>query len=108
MFTVDKANWTGYSLDGEQNNTINDNFTLNGLPNGLHNLTVYANDTYGNMGASETISFTVAVAEPESFPVVLGVAVSFTVALVVACLLVYRKNNSEKQTVTPKQRENNS
>jgi hypothetical protein len=108
MFTLDKANWTGYSLDGEQNITINYNFTLNGLPNGLHNLTVYANDTYGNMGASETISFTVAVAEPESFPVVLGVACSFTVALVVACLLVYRKNNSEKQTVTPKQRENNS
>lgn len=92
MFTLDKANWTGYSLDGEQNNTINDNFTLNGLPNGLHNLTVYANDTYGNMGTSKTINFTVAVAEPESIPVVPVAAVSIVaVAFVAAGLLVYHK-----------------
>ncbi|HEX7482914.1 MAG TPA: hypothetical protein VF350_05565, partial [Candidatus Bathyarchaeia archaeon] len=95
MFTVNKANWIGYSLDGQENNTISGNFTLNGLPNGLHNVTVYANDTYGNMGASETISFTVAVAEPESFPVVLGIAVSFTVALVVVGLFVYYKRKSK-------------
>ena len=92
MFTLDKANWTGYSLDDEENITISGNFTLNGLPNGMHNLTVYANDTYGNMGASETISFTVAVAEPEFFPVVPVAAVSVVaVALVVAGMLVYHK-----------------
>ena len=96
MFTVDKANWTGYNLDGQENNTISGNFTLNGLPNGLHNVTVYANDTYGNMGASKTINFTVAVAEPESFPVVPVVAVFIlVVALVAAGLLVHHKNSNK-------------
>jgi N-acetylneuraminic acid mutarotase len=62
VFTVDKpVNWIGYSLDGEENVTVTGNFTLTRLSNGLHKVTVYANDTSGNMGASETISFTVAV-----------------------------------------------
>ncbi len=92
MFTVDKANWTGYSLDGQENNTISGNFTFNGLPNGLHNVTVYANDTYGNMGASETIGFIVAVAKPESFPVVPAATIFVVVvALVAAGLFIYRK-----------------
>ena len=94
MFTVDKVNWTGYSLNGQKNSTISGNFTFNGLPNGLHNVTVYANDTYGNMGASETISFTVAIAKPESFTVVPVVAVfTVAVALVAAGLLVYHKKH---------------
>ncbi len=94
MFTLDKANWTGYSLDGKDNNTISGNFTLNGLPNGLHNVTVYANDTYGNMGASKTISFTVAVAQPESFPLMPVAAASIVAAaLVAAGLLVYHKKH---------------
>ena len=96
MFTLDKANWTGYSLDGQENSTISGNLTLNGLPNGMHNLTVYANDTYGNMGTSETISFTVAVAEPESFPVVPVAAVSI-VAVVVAVLLCRRHRKTISQ-----------
>jgi hypothetical protein len=96
MFTVDKANWTGYSLDCEENIPISGNFTLIGLPNGLHNVTVYANDTYGNMGASETINFTVAVAEPESFPVVPFAAIAIVAAIVAAVLLVYHKKRRTK------------
>ena len=102
MFTLDKANWTGCSLDGEENITISGNFTLIGLPNGLHNLTVYANDTYGNMGASETVSFTVAVAEPEAFPV-LHVAAAIAVIAIVAgaglLLLTRRKRHKEATRV---------
>ena len=92
MFTLDKANWTGCSLDGEENITISGNFTLIGLPNGMHNLTVYANDTYGNMGASETVSFTVAVPEPFPFvPVAAAVAVVAVAAVSAGLLLYFRK-----------------
>ena len=59
-FTVNKqTNWLGYSLDSKENVTIARNITLSALSNGTHNVTVYANDTYGNTGASKTIFFTV-------------------------------------------------
>jgi hypothetical protein len=51
----------GYSLDGQDNVTVTGNATLSGLSSGLHNVTVYANDTAGNMGVSETIKFTTAL-----------------------------------------------
>ena len=89
FFTVDKPfNWTGYSLDGKENITVTGNFTLTALPNGLHNLTIYANDTYGNKGASESVSFIVAV--PEPFPVVPVTAIAVA-AVVTAGLLIYNK-----------------
>jgi Kelch motif len=96
-FTVDKkANWRGYSLDGEENITVTGNFTLTDLPNGLHNLTVYANDTYGNMGVSETISFTVAVPEPFPVaPVAAGVAMVAVVIVAAGLLLYNRKRHKE-------------
>ena len=92
VFTVGQpTNWTGYSLDGKENITVTGNFTLTDLKNGSHNLTVYANDTYGNMGASEPVSFTVAV--PERFPFVpFAVAAVAVIAIVaVAGLLLYRR-----------------
>jgi hypothetical protein len=90
-FKLDKqANWTSYSIDNEGNVTVTGNVSLKGLLNGLHNLTVYANDTYGNMGASETISFTVAV--PEPFPFVpVAVASATTTTVVAIGVLVYFK-----------------
>jgi hypothetical protein len=57
-FTVDRpTNWTGYSLDGAANKTITGNTTLTGLTNGAHTVTVYANDTSGNMGSNTTNFF---------------------------------------------------
>jgi hypothetical protein len=57
-FTVNgPASWMGYSLDGQGNVTVAGNTTLPELPIGIHTLTVYANDTTGNMGASEPASF---------------------------------------------------
>jgi hypothetical protein len=50
--------WMGYSLDGEANVTVTGNTTLN-LANGAHGIIVYANDTSGNMGSSETVHFAV-------------------------------------------------
>jgi hypothetical protein len=50
-----------YSLDGMDNVTVSGNTTLSGLSNGAHNVTVYAIDEAGNFGASETITFTMAI-----------------------------------------------
>jgi N-acetylneuraminic acid mutarotase len=55
------VSWMSYSLDGQDNVTVSGNATLSGLSIGLHNVTVYANDTAGNMGVSETIKFTIAL-----------------------------------------------
>jgi parallel beta-helix repeat protein len=85
---IKSVNWTGYSLDGNQNVTITGNTTLTGLSSGVHNVTVYANDTYGNMGTSETVTFTI----PEPFPIVPVATVSVAAAAATAAgLLVYFK-----------------
>ncbi len=93
VFAVDKAvNWTGYSLDGKQNATIMGNATLTGLSGTQHNVTVYANDTFGNMGASENVTFTI----PQPFPIV-PVAIVCLIIVVFASggLLFYRKHRGD-------------
>jgi hypothetical protein len=91
-FTVSKpAAWMGYSLDGHDNVTVTGNTTLSGLSSGLHNVTVYAEDTFGNEGASETVTFTVALAP---FPTALVLAASVTIVAAVGVgLLVYLKKH---------------
>jgi hypothetical protein len=60
-FAVDTAtSWIGYRLDGQNAETISANSTLTGLPDGSHSLVVYANDTVGNMGSSQKVTFTIA------------------------------------------------
>ena len=49
-----------YSLDGQSYVTVTGNATLNGLPVGVHKVTVYARDKVGNVGVSETVYFTIA------------------------------------------------
>jgi hypothetical protein len=95
-FTIDeKVGWMGYSLDGETNVTFTGNMTLNGLTFGSHSLVVYANDTVGNMGATENVNFT--IERPEVFPIALVIAVSVAVALVAAAgLLVISKKRKAK------------
>ncbi len=94
-FSVSKSTvWMGYSLDGGDNVTVAGNLTLNGLATGFHNLTVFANDSFENVVASETVVFTVA---SEPFPVVPVTAVSVVVvALAVAGLFVYHKKHKHK------------
>ena len=85
-FMVNKpVAWMGYSLDGQDNVTVNGNTTLEGLSNGLHNVTVYARDEFENTGISETISFNVEAA----FPTALVIAPAASVAVVGVGLLVY-------------------
>jgi hypothetical protein len=93
IFTVDMpASWIGYSLDGKDNVTVTGNTTLAGLSNGLHNITVYAKDSFGNIGASEPIDFTVACAPFPTGPVVAASGV--TVAVVAVGLFYYFKKRN--------------
>lgn len=80
-FSANKTiNWAGYSLDGKQNVTLTANRTLasgvtvsNNLSNlmrGWHTITVFANDTFGDMSASQTVNFSVAPPSPAPTPTV--------------------------------------
>jgi hypothetical protein len=61
-FTVNRpVSWVGCSLDGQETVTVTGNTTVAGLSNGLHNITVYAKDTFENTGASEKVYFSVEV-----------------------------------------------
>jgi hypothetical protein len=78
-YAVDEnTSWVGYSLDNQANITINGNAVLRDLSNGVHNVTVYAKDSNGNIGVSETISFPVGL-----FPLMVVVALIATIAIVV-------------------------
>jgi peptide/nickel transport system substrate-binding protein len=60
IFTVDEpTDWIGYSLDGAANVTITGNTTITSLSYGSHKVVVYANDTQGNMGTSNTVYFVI-------------------------------------------------
>jgi outer membrane protein assembly factor BamB len=95
-FTLDeRVDWAGYSLDGRQDVTVTGNTTLSDLASGSHSLVVYTNDTIGNVGASQTINFTVALptlTKPAPFSNLTVAAVSGAIAaviVVVAGLLVH-------------------
>jgi hypothetical protein len=89
-FTVnDPLSQVSYSLDGQTNVTIIGNITLESLPYGEHNVTVYATDNVGNIG-SKTVFFT--IMEPSKpFPTTLVVASAIIVAVFGIGLLVYFK-----------------
>jgi hypothetical protein len=87
-FTVNKpAVWLGYSLDGQETVTVTGSTTIAGLTNGLHNITVYAKDTFENTGVSETVYFSVEV----PFPTTLVIAPIASVAVIGAVLAIYFK-----------------
>lgn len=90
-----------YVLDWQKNLTISGNITLSGLTFGTHIVTVYAWDTAGGVGVSETITFT--ITEPFSIPVIIAVVILVaigTIALIVAVcaglLVYYRKSRRGK------------
>lgn len=56
IYDYSPISWMGYSLDGQANTTVTGNVTLN-VGAGSHNVVVYANDTYGNMGSSNVVYF---------------------------------------------------
>ena len=55
----DRASQLTLGLDNQANTTIAGNTTLTDLTDGSHSLVIYANNTAGNTGKSETVFFTV-------------------------------------------------
>jgi len=87
-FTVNESvSQVVYSLDGQGNVTISGNMTLTELTDGEHNIVVYAWDDAGNVGASETVYFS--IKQPEVFPIALVVAIVVIVIVIGVILLVY-------------------
>jgi hypothetical protein len=97
-FTVNEnVSQVAFSLDGQEDISIAGNTTLTELSIGSHNVTVYARDLAGNVGASETVSFTmVAEPEPEPFPTTLVATASGTSTAIIgiALLLYFKKHKS--------------
>lgn len=60
----DTLSWATYSLDGNANISITENFVLTGLSEGNHSIVVYANNTIGNIGKSNVVFFTVDLPDP--------------------------------------------
>jgi hypothetical protein len=85
------TSWISYSIDGKENVTITGSTTLTDLSYGSHAITVYANDTSGNMAASETITFNMA----EPFPTAWTATVVAIVATGGVAFLFYFKRTSK-------------
>jgi N-acetylneuraminic acid mutarotase len=65
-FTVNRAtNWIAYSIDNSANVTIKADVELSGLIDGGHFITVYANDSQGNIGVSNTVYFSIDTIPPQ-------------------------------------------
>ena len=93
-FTTDKAtSWMGYSLDGKANTTIAGNTTLTALANGAHNLTIYANDTLGNMATSGTIYFNVEVPKQEPSSATLVGTLASVAVIGIGLMVLFKKRN---------------
>ena len=90
-FNLDEnTSWVAYNLDNQRNSTLQGNVTLTGLSDGSHSIVVYANDTLGNMGKSDTVFFTVNTLSVEDF--ISAIVLSGVIVIVVAVgLLVYFK-----------------
>ena len=97
-FVVNKpTEWVGYCLDEQDNVTVTGNATISGLSNGVHTLTVYANDTFGVTGASETVTFT--ITKPETFTAsqLTAAAIIASAAAICLGLLAYFTKPKEKE-----------
>ena len=96
-FTINAtASWIGYSLDNQTRITIKGNTNIPELSPGLHNITLYASGTFGNMGISNTIYFT--IAEPDALNSILQpLLLALPIAIVVSAvgLLVYFKKHKK-------------
>jgi len=87
--TKEPLSWIRYSIDGQENVTLNGNTTIPQLSEGSHFLTIYVNDLAGNTGTSETIYFSI-----EPFPTTLVIAPIASVAVVGLGLLIYFKKRN--------------
>jgi hypothetical protein len=82
-------NWTGYSLDGQSNQTILGNKTIPITSDGLHTIQVFGNDTLGDMTESEIRYFTtnafapeISIISPTNYELFQEVAPDFEISIV--------------------------
>ena len=101
-YAIDKAtSWMGYSLDNKDNVTVTGNFTIANMTNGMHNIAIYANDTFGNMGI-QTTNFNVNQinSTADNYPVVTQtlviIAVVAVITVIMASLLLYRRHRKNQ------------
>jgi hypothetical protein len=101
-FTVNKpTDWLGYSLDRQEYVTISGNTTISNLPSGLHNVTVYANDAYGNVGTSETVAFT--IDQSTSLTTTVAAVTTITAVAGVTVGLAYLKKRKHNPSEAPRE-----
>lgn len=86
------ASSMSYSINGQTNVTISGNITLSWLPNGQHNLAVYATDNRGNTGVSQVIYFSVSA----PFPTLQVIAVIAVTAAIISIALIAVKIKRHK------------
>ena len=91
LVTSASFSWLGYSLDNKPNATITGNITLTDLPQGVHSLIVYGNNTEGTDTSTEMIYFT--IERPPSFPTLLvtGFSVAAIITLCVGLAYLFKK-----------------
>jgi hypothetical protein len=101
-FTVNEpVSQITYSLDRKANVTIAGNTTLSGLSYGSHSLTIYANDTAGNTGASETIYFSITQQEPfTTWIAAAATAITVVAVAPIAGYLLLKRKKSATPTET--------
>lgn len=80
------TSWVGYSIDNAVNVTLSEKATITQSP-GSHSIVIYANDTAGNMGKSETVTFTIA----PDLSVFLSV-IMVVVMIVAAAIIAYYRS----------------
>jgi len=94
-FTTDEETpWIGYSLDGGANVTIQGNIMLTGLSAMVHNITVFANDTTGNMGTSGIVFFTVSQAQLSIWIILGGISVAVAIIIIVVAFYFRRRRKA--------------
>jgi hypothetical protein len=100
-FTVDHAvKEMAYSLDGKETRPLSGNTTLTALPNGQHNITVYATDEFGYKGSSDTLFFNVNAQEFPAMPLIL-VSITAAVSIVAAAgLLAFQRKHQPNRSKT--------
>jgi hypothetical protein len=92
------AEWTGYSIDGQTNITVNGNTTLTGTAYGSHTLTVYANDTNSNTKTSQTITFT--INQPPPFPTAQAATATTVITALAVAGLGYSVKRRQRSKIT--------
>jgi len=68
FFSTAPELWMGYSLDSQQNVTVQGEVVLENLAEGTHRLTVYAGQNESGVCASETVYFTINETETTNQP----------------------------------------